>query len=111
MITVQHKSSQNLIALFPILLTAIILITVIGYLDEGHHRIYNSFFDYLAAGAVPPLSDYVMWCVVLGVIQLGIFNLISTLTKWQRSLIERVAVSSVLMTGIVMVLLIVMFII
>ena len=109
MITVQHKSSQNLIALFPILLTAIILITIIGYFDEGHYRIYGSFTEYILQGGTPPLSDYIMWCLIFGVIQLGIFNLLSSATNWQRSLAERVILSAISLGGIVLILLVLLF--
>ncbi|WP_420627824.1 hypothetical protein [Candidatus Leptofilum sp.] len=37
---------------------ATLFVTAVGYFDEGNHRIYGSFGNYLAKGGVPPLSDY-----------------------------------------------------
>lgn len=50
-----------------------IAVTLIGYFDEGNHRLYKSFSDYLANDAYPPALDYVFWmalAVVLGFISL-----------------------------------------
>lgn len=48
-------------------------VTVMGYVDEGNHKRYDGFFDYLYNEGYPPTLDYVFWIalsIVLGFIAL-----------------------------------------
>ena len=56
------KSLFNVVLLTA--LASVILVTVIGYFDEGHPRIYGSFGNYLAHNAIPPRQDYVLWLAI-----------------------------------------------
>ncbi|MEM7365280.1 MAG: hypothetical protein AAF525_14760, partial [Pseudomonadota bacterium] len=45
-------------------IAAVTLTTVIGYIDEGHPRIYGSFANYLMHQAWPPFNDHVLWLLI-----------------------------------------------
>lgn len=63
-------------------LLGVIAVTIIGYYDEGTHKLYDGFFDYLGNEAYPPTLDYLIWsglAVVSGFISL------LTLEKFQQT--------------------------
>lgn len=70
---------ENLLNLLGLVVLSISFVTIIGYFDEGHARIYGSFSNYLAAGGYPPLSDYLLWSIITVIFGGIIFNIISKL--------------------------------
>lgn len=88
-----NKFLQNLISLFAIVLISIILVTVIGYYDEGHAKIYGSMGNYLSAGGYPPFSDYLMWTIIFSVFGLLTFNIISAGKDFKSPLVLRILLS------------------
>lgn len=48
-------------AILAFALLGIIAVTVLGYYDEGTHKLYDGFFDYLRNEAYPPALDYLFW--------------------------------------------------
>gem|GEM_PF-6938910 len=76
LLLVVAQMGENMQSLVKVVLTtalvSVILVTVVGYFDEGHPRIY----DYLAHYAVPPIHDYVLWLVIFECIVLAAWWLV-----------------------------------
>ena len=71
------KLFENLLVIVSLCLMSVIMVTIIGYFDEGHYRVYGSFGNYLTERGYPPINDYLMWSAMSTVIGLVVFNLIS----------------------------------
>jgi len=81
---------ENLVLLVSLLIVSSIMVSVIGYFDEGNYRIYGSFSNYLFQGGCPPLSDYVVWYGISAVIGLAVFNILSALGEQTNSFVFRI---------------------
>jgi hypothetical protein len=55
---------------------SILLVTAVGYFDEGNQHLYPGFKAYLASG-MPPFRDYVLWAVVAEVVGFLIYSVLS----------------------------------
>ncbi len=93
MLSIHTKLYQNLLALIAIVLCSIVLITVVGFFDEGHSRIYGTFSNYMSQAAYPPLSDYLLWTFIFVPLGLMTFNLISAISQYKSSLSRRIFLS------------------
>ncbi len=56
---------------------AILLVSFIGYVDEGNSTLYENFGQYILGKGYPPLSDYLLWIIIGLVVGLPVFNLVS----------------------------------
>ena len=72
--------------LFGTALASVMLVTVIGYFDEGHPRIYGSFANYIAQQGWPPLSDYAVWLVIFELVAIFVWLLVRGVTRtWPQA--------------------------
>lgn len=88
--SVREKLYENLIVLGCLLLMSVIMVTVIGYFDEGHYKIYDSFGQYLFLKGNPPLIDYLVWYAISAVLGLIVFNLLSLKDQQSNTLAFRI---------------------
>ena len=100
---------ENLVNLLGLLLLTTGFITVIGYFDEGHAKIYGNFSNYLASGGYPPLSDYLVWSIMVAISGAILFNIISKQTQRSFPLFTRL-LSTALLIPFVMITFLVVFI-
>ncbi|MBT8230274.1 MAG: hypothetical protein KJO50_08435 [Bacteroidia bacterium] len=98
---ISKKLRENFITLVFVLLFSILLITIIGYYDEGHHRIYGSFINYLGNSGQPPLSDYILWGIIFGILGMVVFNILEMTSLGKSHLANRIILSMVIITIVV----------
>lgn len=83
---------ENIVTLLGLTIFSIFFVTIIGYFDEGHARIYGSFGNYIDQSGYPPLSDYIVWMTITGIVGILVFNLFSQALK-STSLLLRIVLT------------------
>ena len=68
---------EPLLMLAILVLETVLLVTLIGTVDEGNMARYGSLIVYLKQGGIPPLSDYILWSVVNVTLGIPAFFVIS----------------------------------
>ncbi len=64
-------------------LSSALLVTVVGYFDEGTYRAFDGFWSYLIGSGVPPVSDYILWAIIFIIVGFASFGILN-LSGWVR---------------------------